>query len=147
LTMAASSRSSCLALRTGSNLRRSETAPEAREYRRSSPMATQLVARKLQAGLDALSDCAQTCEACAQLCLNDSSMLDCARTCLDCATVCQACVVLLARESRFYPAFCRICADICDACAKECEKFDVDHCRVCAEACRRCAQECRRLAA
>ncbi len=77
-------------------------------------MATPLVARKLQAGLDVLSDCVQTCEAFAQCCINDPSMLDCARMCLDCATICQACVTLLARESHFYPALCRICADVCE---------------------------------
>ena len=110
-------------------------------------MATQLVAGKVKAGLDVVSECAQTCEACALRCMNDSSMLDCARTCLDCAVVCQALVTLLARESRFYRAFCRLCADICEACANECAKFDVDHCRVCAETRRRCTTECRRLAA
>src|SRR5258708_7399903 len=110
-------------------------------------MATQLVTDKVKAALDAVSDCVQTCEACAQQCMNDPSMLDCARTCLDCATVYSARVVLLARESKFYPAFCRLCADICGACATECEKYDVEHCRVCARVCRRCAEECRRLAA
>ncbi len=110
-------------------------------------MATQLVTAKVKTALDVVSECAQTFEACAQDCINDPAMLDCARICLDCATVCGACVVLLARESRYSSPICRLCADICDACAKECYKFDVDHCRVCAQVCRRCAEECRRLAA
>ena len=43
----------------------------------------------------------------------------------------------------------RQCAQICDACAKECEKHaaHMEHCRVCAEICRKCADECRKVAA
>lgn len=37
-------------------------------------MATQLVADNVKAGLDVLTDCAETCEACAQRCINDPSV-------------------------------------------------------------------------
>lgn len=110
-------------------------------------MTTLLATEKMQEALGIVSDCAQTCEACAQRCLNDPSMVDCARVCLDCATVCATMIVLLARESRWYRSLSPICADVCDACASECEKFNVYHCRICAQACRRCAEECRSLAA
>lgn len=110
-------------------------------------MTTLLATEKMQEALGVVSDCAQTCEACAQRCLNDPSMVDCARVCLDCATVCSTMIVLLARESRWYRSLSPICADVCDACASECEKFNVYHCRICAQACRRCAEECRSLAA
>ncbi|HWS20075.1 MAG TPA: four-helix bundle copper-binding protein [Nitrososphaera sp.] len=36
--------------------------------------------------------------------------------------------------------------DVCDACAQECQRHEVDHCKRCAQACRSCAEECRRMA-
>src|SRR5260370_39084122 len=110
-------------------------------------MTSLVVREKVEEAVGVVSDCAQTCEACAQRCMNDPSMLDCARICLDCATVCDALTVLLARESSSYPLLSGVCADICDACATEGEKVDVYHSRTCAQACRRCAEACRSLAA
>ncbi|MEO8112720.1 MAG: four-helix bundle copper-binding protein [Ginsengibacter sp.] len=40
-----------------------------------------------------------------------------------------------------------MCADACDACAKECGNHKTEHCKECAEACRACAEECRKMAA
>jgi hypothetical protein len=38
---------------------------------------------------------------------------------------------------------CRICADICNACATECEKHKhMEHCAECAKACHECAEQC-----
>jgi hypothetical protein len=34
---------------------------------------------------------------------------------------------------------------VCEACAEECARHDMEHCRACADACRRCADECRRM--
>ena len=65
----------------------------------------------------------------------------------DSATTCSACVSLMARESRFHPQMCGLCAEVCRACAAECERHDEEHCRACADACRRCADECGRMAA
>jgi len=41
---------------------------------------------------------------------------------------------------------CGQCADICEACAVECDKFDMDMCKQCAQVCRACASECRKMA-
>ena len=61
-------------------------------------MTTLLATEKVRKALGAVSDCAQTCEACAQRCLSDPSMTHCTRVCLDCATVCATMIILLARE-------------------------------------------------
>ena len=42
---------------------------------------------------------------------------------------------LMSRESRFAPEFCRLCAEVCDACGMECGRHDHDHCQRCADAC------------
>ena len=40
-----------------------------------------------------------------------------------------------------------MCADMCEACAMECEKMGgkMEICKQCAEMCRMCAQECRNM--
>jgi hypothetical protein len=50
-------------------------------------------------------------------------------------------------ESEHANAVCQLCADICNACAEECNKHNVDHCKRCASICRACAQECAVMAA
>ena len=64
------------------------------------------------------------------------------RLMMDCAIVCQAAADLMAQKSQFQHPFCGLCADVCEACAKSCEKLPgmescVTACRACAEACRR----------
>ena len=74
-------------------------------------------------------------------------MADCIATDMDCAQICHLAVAYMARGSRQVPAMCGLCAQICDACAAECEKHEHQHCKDCAEACRRSAAECRKVAA
>jgi hypothetical protein len=52
----------------------------------------------------------------------------------------------MSMDSRFAKQFCSLYADICEACARECERHRVDHCQKCAQTCRACADECRRMA-
>ena len=98
----------------------------------------------------ACNACALACERCATACLREQ---DCAsmRTCialdLDCASACRFAAALMGRDSVHAAQACRLCADICSACAGECEKHPHAHCQACAAACRDCAQECRAMAA
>lgn len=96
--------------------------------------------------LDALAKCAAECSHCATACLReqDSMMLErCIKLDLDCAEVCEATTGFVARSSEFAEAVLRLCADICNACAEECEKHNhMEHCKHCAEACRACAEAC-----
>jgi hypothetical protein len=108
-----------------------------------------LVVHDLAAAIEALSDCAAHCNACADACLGkEHDMTRCVRSCLDCADVCQATAAVLARAGASatpWRELAALCADLCDACADECESHDTDHCRACTVACRRCAEACRTL--
>ncbi len=100
-----------------------------------------------------LQQCAtvvQTAGRCADSCLSGGqadAMQQCIRLCLDAATITGACVEMMARNSSFSGQICRICADVCDACAAECEQHEGDVMQQCAEACRACARTCRQMAA
>jgi hypothetical protein len=74
-------------------------------------------------------------------------MVRCIELDMDCAQLCQVAVALMAGDSEFAPAQCRVCAQACRACAAECGRLDAGHCQQCAEACRRCAQACDAVAA
>lgn len=63
----------------------------------------------------------------------------------DCIQICQAAADFMTRESEFSPAFAKLCADICDACAKACEKIGDEAMMRCAEACRNCANACKEM--
>ena len=105
---------------------------------------------------DTCFDCAEACEYCATACLEmhdtDSKghdMTACIKLCRDCADICTLCGRLTARGSQFMKSFMVVCAEVCEACAAECEKHagHIAHCKTCAEACRKCAEECRSMAA
>ncbi|HYB46993.1 MAG TPA: four-helix bundle copper-binding protein [Streptosporangiaceae bacterium] len=108
----------------------------------------------LAAAIDALSDCAQACDADTAADLSEqnvSEMITCIRLCLDCVDVCTATVGVLSRQTAYDPTVTRplmeACIAICRNCGDECERHAHHHahCRVCAEACRRCEQACRDL--
>jgi hypothetical protein len=73
-------------------------------------------------------------------------MAECVRLDRDCADICRLAAGFMARGSKFAPAVCRVCADICEACGKECAKHQAAHCQQCAEACMKCAEDCRAMA-
>lgn len=73
-------------------------------------------------------------------------MTSCVQVNRECAAVCWTSASLMSIDSLFAKQFCNLCADVCDACAKECERHDVDHSKRCAQACRNSAEECRRIA-
>jgi len=107
----------------------------------------------LAAAIDALSDCAQACNAdnAADLGEQDvTEMVRCIRLCLDCVDVCTATVGVISRQAEYDAALTRpllqACVAICQSCGDECERHaQMPHCRVCAEACRRCERACREL--
>ncbi|MFN3159193.1 MAG: four-helix bundle copper-binding protein [Rubinisphaera brasiliensis] len=104
---------------------------------------------KFQACIEACVECAQECERCADACLSESNvakMADCIKTDRDCAAICWTAASLMSRGSQFADSVCKLCAEICDACADECEKHEHDHCQKCAQACRNCADQCRQMA-
>jgi hypothetical protein len=83
------------------------------------------------------------------MCLNEKDvamMARCIQLDRECAEACYAAARLMSIGGEHAAAFCNTCAEICEACAEECSKHDMDHCQSCAEACRECAQECRTMA-
>ena len=68
------------------------------------------------------------------------------RMMMDCADICRVASDYMVRGSQFTSAIAALCADICEACAADCERFHDDAQMVaCAQACRRCAQSCRQM--
>jgi hypothetical protein len=96
-----------------------------------------------------LFNCAAACEYCADACLNEDNikmLVECIRLDKDCADICRTTANFLSRDSKQSNELLRVCADICRACAEECEKHDHhDHCIECARACRECEEACRSL--
>lgn len=109
-------------------------------------MATAIVQQRNQACLDSCAECEQACESCNyNCCAENPRMILCARLCLDFAMISAACATLLARDSGWAGQLCRLCTEVCQTCAVECEKYDMDYCRECAAACRRCAEQCQAM--
>ena len=96
--------------------------------------------------LEALSNCAAECNHCATACLREKDVKMLAR-CItldtDCAEICRITASFVARGSEHADHLLHECAEICNACAEECEKHShMDHCKKCAEVCRKCADAC-----
>jgi hypothetical protein len=120
------------------------------------PRDFHLDAGVLTAAIDALSDCAQACTACADDCLSEEMVAEltkCIRLDLDCADVCTATLRVASRQTEYDANVTRplleACVAACRSCGDECERHAEmhEHCRVCAEACRRCQQACDELLA
>ena len=128
----------------------------ARQLLDTYPRTLNVDADVLAATIDALSDCAQACTACADDDLSESDVAElvkCIRLCLDCADVCTATLRVASRQTEYDANVTRslleACTTTCRSCGDECERHAHmhEHCRVCAEACRRCEQACRELLA
>lgn len=104
---------------------------------------------KYQSCIDACNDCATICNHCAIECLNEGEvhhLTKCIQLDLACAAICRASAELMSLGSDYSKKMCTLCAEICEACAVECDKHEMDHCIDCAEACRECAEICRKMA-
>jgi hypothetical protein len=108
----------------------------------------------LAAAIDALTECAQACNAdnAADLAEhNVADMVKCIRLCLDCTDICTTTAAVTGRLTDYDVSVIRpllqACVAICASCGEECERHAAmhAHCRICGEACRRCEQACRAL--
>ena len=113
-------------------------------------------AEVLAAAIDALSDCAQACNADVDADLSEQNLADmvtCIRLCLECTDICTATVGVISRPAAYDASVTRplleACVASCKSCGNECERHAQmhAHCRVCEQACRRCEQACRELLA
>lgn len=113
------------------------------------PQEFQQQLQQYQTCIDACLACARACEMCASACLREQNVAElarCIRMNQDCATICFAAAALMVRGGDHAQQLCRLCAEVCDACGAECEKYQLAHCQTCAQACRSCADECRAMA-
>jgi uncharacterized protein DUF326 len=120
------------------------------------PCDFNLDADLLASTIDALSDCAQACTACADDCLSEQQVAElakCIRLNLDCADICTTTLRVASRQTDYDANLTRpqlqACVAACTSCGDECQRHAQmhEHCRVCAEACRRCEQACSQLLA
>lgn len=103
-----------------------------------------------QSCIEACMKCAEACDHCAASCLREENvemMSTCIQLDLECSAMCKTAAHLMQLQSTHANAACQLCADICNACAEECEKHDNEHCLHCASVCRQCAEECMSMAA
>ena len=95
---------------------------------------------------DACVECAAECQHCGSACI-DENRPETAKLTLQCAEICYSSAISMGAGASYSKAICGVCAEVCDDCAAECEKYSsIEHCRRCAEACHRCAEECRSMA-
>ena len=118
------------------------------------PKPIDLDRRLLAAAIDALTECAETCTACADACLGEDMVADlttCISTNLDCADVCGAAARVLSLSTGFDATIAgsllRACIAPCQACGDECSLHASmhEHCRICADSRRAFLRACRDL--
>ncbi|TRM11502.1 four-helix bundle copper-binding protein [Lentibacillus cibarius] len=100
--------------------------------------------------IEACLKCMRACEECTMACLFQEPDVQARATCIqtlnDCAEICALAGQYMSRSSTFSAQFCGVCANVCEQCATECEKFKDTHCQECAAICRQCAEACRKMA-
>lgn len=98
--------------------------------------------------IDICFEAAQASEWCATACtrMGEEDMARCIELCRDVADITTLHARMMARDSDYSSAVAATCADLCTACADECDKHDEDHCQVCADVLRECADSCRDMA-
>jgi hypothetical protein len=112
---------------------------------------------KMHNGISAqMQACIDDCLACYQTCLS-TAMNHCLEMggahverkhftlMMSCAEMCRVAAHFMLIQSPAHRATCGQCAEICEACATDCERFgDMVEC---VTACRACAESCRQMAA
>lgn len=106
---------------------------------------------EFQSCIDACLQCATDCIHCENACLDEKNVNDlvrCIRLDRECADICLLTAKMLAGNTEFSKEISMMCANICEACAEECQNHaqHMDHCRICAESCSKCAEECKAIA-
>lgn len=103
----------------------------------------------------AMQACIDACTRCYQVCLH-AAMNHCLETggkhvkpkhfrlLMSCAEICQTSANFQLGSSPFAHRLCGLCAEVCEACAADCEKIgDMEEC---VEVCKECAESCRNMA-
>jgi hypothetical protein len=103
-----------------------------------------------QSCIEACLRCTAVCHHCAKSCTQEDDvkmMSRCIQLDMECAAICTVTAQLMSLGSEKAKDISRLCAEICEACGKECGQHHTERCQECAKTCLRCAEECRRMAA
>jgi len=106
---------------------------------------------------DSMQECIDRCQSCEEICL--ASIAHCLQLggehaapehiamLVACAEICDTSARFMLLGSRLHGRTCEVCADVCQACAADCERLGDDQMMArCADLCRRCAESCRQMA-
>lgn len=65
----------------------------------------------------------------------------------DCAEICMLHAELMERESKYHKEFGKLCAKVCEDCAKMCATLDPkdEKMQECAQICQSCAESCKEM--
>lgn len=97
--------------------------------------------------LGTASFCNHTALWCADVDSHRMEMKKCIELTLECAALCAATAQLISMGSERAKELCRLCADVCEHCASQCNKFNNETLMACAELCRKCSCACRTVSA
>lgn len=89
--------------------------------------------------------CASTCNDCYEACMNEKDnehLMRCMMLDKECYEICRLTGSLLENDSENIDKFIKLCVEICEACAVECDKHPQEHCKRCAAECRKCIDIC-----
>ena len=105
---------------------------------------------EVQKCIDACKECHGTCIETVQHCLTMGgahAQPQHLAVMLDCAETCHLSEDSMLRDSPVFKQICGLCADVCDICSTECERFPNDpQMKINAGRTRSCAQICRKIA-
>lgn len=104
-----------------------------------------------------MQECIDRCQGCEEICLEtvqhcltqggEHAEADHVGMLLACAEICSTSARFMLLGSKHHTSTCGVCAEVCEACAKDCDRFNADEMmQACADACRRCAESCRQMA-
>lgn len=99
--------------------------------------------------IEACRNCAATCTETLSMCLHEGGehvQEDHVRVMLDCIEICELSARYMLRNSPRHALTCGVCAEVCYACADDCQLMDESFMQQCADECRRCSDLCQKMA-
>lgn len=94
--------------------------------------------------INACQQCLVDCQYCLVQMAGKESMNDCPSCCIQCIDAGSICIKFMVADSLFVKDYLRLCAQICEWCAEQCQAHNHEHCKLCATSCMACADECRK---
>ncbi|MFC7235634.1 four-helix bundle copper-binding protein [Halosegnis marinus] len=105
------------------------------------------ISEEMRVVLHDFVESANVAEWCADRCLDEQGMAECARLCRDVADIARLNVELLARDSAFGAELAEVFVVAAEAAARECARHPTKHCQECAEVLPRAARATRKMLA